>query len=121
LLFIIAFLLPLSTAWYCRFVLGRTLRPWLNWVVLGYMLLQGVAFLLVLPNWEYPFLWIGSAGAILILVNTLITSPGLCIAIAVGSRPRRDRIGLCPNCSYDLRGDLTSGCPECGWNRAEQL
>ena len=24
--------------------------------------------------------------------------------------------GHCPACDYDLRGDLTTGCPECGWN-----
>lgn len=29
---------------------------------------------------------------------------------------RRQR-GLCPECAYDLRGDLLSGCPECGWGR----
>lgn len=25
--------------------------------------------------------------------------------------------GRCPRCGYDLRGDLKSGCPECGWRR----
>lgn len=25
--------------------------------------------------------------------------------------------GKCPKCDYDLRGDLSSGCPECGWRR----
>ncbi len=30
---------------------------------------------------------------------------------------RRTR-GRCPRCGYDLRGQLSSGCPECGWNRA---
>ncbi|UCD76578.1 MAG: hypothetical protein JSV91_06570 [Phycisphaerales bacterium] len=29
---------------------------------------------------------------------------------------RRKR-GRCPDCGYDLRGDLATGCPECGWNR----
>ena len=27
--------------------------------------------------------------------------------------------GRCPKCGYDLRGDLESGCPECGWGREE--
>ncbi len=35
---------------------------------------------------------------------------------AVRARHRRKR-GLCPNCAYDLGGDLASGCPECGWGR----
>lgn len=30
------------------------------------------------------------------------------------NRTRRGRCGLC---AYDLRGDLESGCPECGWKR----
>lgn len=32
---------------------------------------------------------------------------------------RRGRLeaGLCPRCSYDLRREMESGCPECGWNR----
>ena len=29
---------------------------------------------------------------------------------------RRKR-GLCIKCGYDLRGDLSYGCPECGWRR----
>jgi hypothetical protein len=26
--------------------------------------------------------------------------------------------GRCPVCQYDLRGQATAGCPECGWGRA---
>ena len=29
---------------------------------------------------------------------------------------RRKR-GHCIKCGYDLRGDFSSGCPECGWRR----
>ncbi len=32
-------------------------------------------------------------------------------------RALRLRRGHCPRCSYDLRANLPSGCPECGWNR----
>lgn len=28
--------------------------------------------------------------------------------------------GRCLSCGYDLRGDLNSGCSECGWRRAEK-
>ena len=31
---------------------------------------------------------------------------------------RRKR-GRCIKCGYDLRGDLTGGCPECGWRRED--
>ena len=27
--------------------------------------------------------------------------------------------GCCIKCNYNLRGDLASGCPECGWKRGE--
>ena len=37
-----------------------------------------------------------------------------CRAILRANRRRR---GLCPACAYDLRADLASGCPECGWNK----
>ncbi len=31
----------------------------------------------------------------------------------------RIRHGYCIKCGYNLRGDLDSGCPECGWKRRE--
>jgi hypothetical protein len=43
------------------------------------------------------------------------TAAGGVIAL-IRSRLRL-RAGQCPKCRYDLRGDLPSGCPECGWNR----
>lgn len=32
----------------------------------------------------------------------------------------RRRRGRCPQCAYDLRGEFTSGCTECGWNRMRE-
>ena len=32
---------------------------------------------------------------------------------------RRKR-GRCIKCGYDLRGDFSAGCPECGWQRASE-
>jgi len=26
----------------------------------------------------------------------------------------------CPECGYDLRGNLDAGCPECGWGRGDE-
>ncbi len=38
------------------------------------------------------------------------------------SKARRNEArGACRQCSYDLRGDLARGCPECGWRRPEGL
>ena len=30
---------------------------------------------------------------------------------------RRFAPGHCQTCGYDLRGDFSTGCPECGWQR----
>lgn len=40
-------------------------------------------------------------------------------ATRTARRAIRKRRGLCPMCKYNVRGDLDSGCPECGWNRPE--
>lgn len=39
------------------------------------------------------------------------------VLFAPARRHLRLRRGRCPRCAYDLRGNLASGCPECGWNR----
>ena len=31
-----------------------------------------------------------------------------------GRAPRRRRLGLCPNCGYNLTGNVSGICPECG-------
>lgn len=39
------------------------------------------------------------------------------VMIPSARRAIRRALGLCPTCRYDLRGDLASGCPECGWGK----
>lgn len=31
----------------------------------------------------------------------------------------RRRFSLCPQCGYNLKGNVDRGCPECGWRRAQ--
>ncbi len=55
-----------------------------------------------------------------LIVNTLVFG-GLWWFVlfgvpAIRAKQRMDK-GLCPKCTYDLIGDLDSGCPECGWGR----
>jgi len=38
---------------------------------------------------------------------------------ASAKRAIRRKRGRCPRCGYDLRGNLSAGCPECGWQREE--
>lgn len=64
------------------------------------------------PLW--PGFWLNT------ILYALVTV-ALWLCIGEGSRRihrilRRKR-GLCIKCGYDLRGDLSSGCPECGWER----
>ncbi|MCH8825294.1 MAG: hypothetical protein IH984_17495 [Planctomycetes bacterium] len=37
-----------------------------------------------------------------------------------GRAARRRKKGICPQCAYDLRGDFSVGCPECGWGRCSK-
>ncbi len=54
--------------------------------------------------------------AINTLFYTAILWPLICGPFALRRHPRRKR-GLCVTCGYDLRGNLSHGCPECGWRR----
>ncbi len=43
-------------------------------------------------------------------------------AIVILQRPKYAQLirhlhDLCPSCGYNLQGDLSRGCPECGWQR----
>jgi len=66
---------------------------------------------LVVP---YRPLWIGT-----VLNSILYSAPVffLWMVVVGGRRLRRFERGHCPRCNFDLRHDLTAGCPECGWRR----
>ena len=72
-----------------------------------------------MPALPYRPIWFGFIG------NTLLFAlAATSVLAAFGSvtrfrRWRRVRRGGCSMCGYDLRGDSTSGCPECGWRRAD--
>ncbi len=54
------------------------------------------------------------------LINTLFyASPWFAIFFGLGAARRtiRRRRGRGVKCGYDLRGDFSAGCPECGWQR----
>ena len=54
------------------------------------------------------------------VVNSLFYAGVLCLlmcgSFALRRFMRRKR-GLCVACGYELRGDFSAGCPECGWQR----
>ncbi len=54
------------------------------------------------------------------IVNTLLYAIFLALIAIVGYQARRVfRVmrSRCPNCAYQLVGDVSAGCSECGWNR----
>ncbi len=51
-----------------------------------------------------------------VLILSTLAASLLHIAHYLARRRRRSR-GRCPQCAYNLRGDLDAGCPECGWGR----
>jgi len=53
--------------------------------------------------------------------SALFAAPPLAffLVFPVVRKSLRLRRGHCPACNYDLRSDLPSGCPECGWNRSQ--
>lgn len=61
------------------------------------------------------------------VLNTLLAgaawfgtlTAGSLLVAGIKARVRKPA-GHCPKCNYDLRGDLASGCPECGWNRSDK-
>ena len=83
-------------------------QPWTTPLRDGWLFVYGVIWLGLLANY-----------AITVVVLWLVVgTTKLGWRITIGSI--RQRRGRCRECGYDLRGQSKfSGCPECGWNRAE--
>ncbi len=72
------------------------------------VILRRVQFLPLNP------IWLGFA------INTVFYASILWLLTLVPFSARqmiRRKRGRCNKCGYDLRGDFTIGCPECGWGR----
>ena len=57
------------------------------------------------------------------LVNSLLYAAALWLLVCGPREVRRwlrKRRGHCIKCGYDLRGDFSAGCSECGWQRASE-
>jgi len=54
------------------------------------------------------------------IINTLFYAAmwfGIFFGVGFVKRVLRRKRGRCVKCSYDLRGEFDTGCPECGWGR----
>lgn len=81
-----------------------------GWLAHGSLSSRGRDFI-ALP---YNPLWPG------LILNTLVYAAiwmVLLIAPSALRRSHRRRCGRCIRCGYDLKGNLDSGCSECGWHR----
>ena len=74
--------------------------------------------LLVVFGYQWPnrVLWLGMIVDELFYVLLIVST---FFSWRYGKRWLRRHFGRCPLCAYDLRGDLSSGCPECGWRRGD--
>lgn len=89
----------------------RSVRDLLSWI----LLVAGAGVCLAAAVVESPASRSGTvAVAIMIMTATTATERD-----RRPKRLRRMRRGHCPRCDYDLRFKVGSGCPECGWRRAE--
>lgn len=55
------------------------------------------------------------------LFNTVTLVCGIIVLVHASKLPSHRGGGstdhVCPSCDYDLRGQVSPGCPECGWGR----
>ncbi|MEE9128821.1 MAG: hypothetical protein V3T84_02300 [Phycisphaerales bacterium] len=67
----------------------------------------------LIPIWSGLFLDSVFYAVCILAIFFGLTGPGI-----VAGTIRRKR-GQCIKCGYDLRGNLSHGCPECGWQRED--
>ena len=71
-------------------------------------------------------------GHVVIVVCVLAVFLGPAVIGSIGSilgkldepdrlRKRRRAKGLCENCGYNLKGNISGKCPECGWSIPEEM
>ncbi|MCP4251307.1 MAG: hypothetical protein GY778_30090 [bacterium] len=58
-----------------------------------------------------------SGEAFIVILDATVTvataTPGVLVAVLVATR-RKPRPGRCDQCGYDLTGNVSGRCPECG-------
>ena len=62
----------------------------------------------------------GMYGPLTAAIPALLTvcAASVIVYFVLPNRVTISSVGCCPECNYDLRGDFSHGCPECGWRRA---
>jgi hypothetical protein len=88
---------------------GPVLRQMLLTLVILAGVIGGYKAMTIVIRVRQPWLWLAAAGAL--GANLL-----LWLWIVRPEQIRRKRLdnGLCVHCGYDLRGNVSDVCPECG-------
>ena len=79
----------------------------------GLMFVNGVPAVGDLPNYLFLFVLACPIGIIVSMVVGLVTFP---IAVFLSAKDVPS-VGVCVSCGYDMTGNLTGVCPECGGER----
>jgi hypothetical protein len=94
---------------------GRGAKVTVRWADVGPFSLARVTHTLFLPA-AFASYYLFRA-PIVLLVVLFAAMPALLVVRAIAKRhrcARRRRRGLCLSCGYDLRGNISGRCPECG-------
>jgi hypothetical protein len=96
---------------------GRVIAGWPCLALAGYAAPPLGSSWTVRSDFPKPFapIWPG------FVIDTLFYAAiwgGLFFGFASAKRGIRRARGRCPECGYDLRGNLSAGCSECGWKRS---
>ena len=89
-----------------------------------YVRIDGLRTLFFAPDWgdQPPRFFAYGPMPLGFVVNSMAYTLLLCLLLlgppALRRVIRRKR-GWCINCGYDLRGEFSAGCSECGWRRGE--
>jgi len=82
-------------------------------IIYGATLAATIWYLLSPLEWGSAYYPLPSAIVAIVVVHVMAL---LCRWILPDDRRVRGLM-TCPGCGYDLRGDRSAGCPECGWGR----
>jgi hypothetical protein len=103
-----------------REVKGLNFRSWQFWVLGAFFPCLSIIYLLGHEIWlKWP------EGPRLVILVCVILCYGAFWLLVVTPTMRRNAMrvwaehGLCPKCGYDLRGNDSGRCPECGEARGE--
>ena len=96
--------MPPRLNWFSKAVYDGLAATGMIFTIAGYASLA-VGRLLGLPGWFYIFPVVISAAA------GIVAARG---SWALSVRRHRRSLGRCPDCGYDLTGNTSGVCPECG-------